>query len=159
MHPIFGNSDPNQVPQVPPTNNNIMTPGMPLQNQYNQNYMTPQATVSPMNTGYYQPQAQQQHIQETPDHSNLINYSNFNNFAGGQTQSQPQQAQSPPPNVPVAQEVREKAPLPEEFIYLQTVFEELKTQCVNRATNPVRCDHSKFVNRKFQFNLLAANET
>lgn len=35
-----------------------------------------------------------------------------------------------------------KAPLPEEFIYLQTVLEELRTQCIQTATNPVR---SKFL--------------
>lgn len=135
MHPIFGNSDPNAVPQVPPATNNILTPGMPLQNQYNQNYMVPQATVSP----YYQssPQQQQGVGNEMQDPSNnAINYSNFNNFAGAQPQVQ-QQQQTPQPSVSVAQEIVEKPPLPEEYIYLQTVLEELKTQCINRATNPV----------------------
>lgn len=30
-----------------------------------------------------------------------------------------------------------KAPIPEEYVYLQTVLNELKTQCSNTATNPV----------------------
>ncbi|KAG5677808.1 hypothetical protein PVAND_007535 [Polypedilum vanderplanki] len=136
MHPIFGSADVTPVPQVPTANNNVMTPGMPLQNQYNQNYMIPQATVNPMNmnTGSFYPSPQQQQpVQEVQDPNNLINYSNFNNFASVQTQMQPQQSQSPQPSVPA---VREKPPLPEEYIYLQTVLDELKTQCINRATNP-----------------------
>lgn len=32
-----------------------------------------------------------------------------------------------------------KAPIPEEYVYLQTVLNELKIQCINTATNPVRC--------------------
>lgn len=31
-----------------------------------------------------------------------------------------------------------KAPLPEEYVYLQTVFNELRQQCSNAANNPVR---------------------
>lgn len=34
-------------------------------------------------------------------------------------------------------EPKAKAPIPEEYVYLQTVFNELKTQCINTATNPV----------------------
>ena len=138
MHPIFGASDPNQVP---PATNNIMNPLMPGQNQYDQSYGTVQPpmqpTAAPMNvmnpTNFYQPQQQQQ--QQMPDNSNMINYQNFNSFAGGQQQQQQQEMPVQPP--PVQQVVKEKPPLPEEFIYLQTVLEELKTQCINRATNPV----------------------
>lgn len=138
MHPLFGNAE--QVPkQVPPANNvNMMTPGIAGQNQYygnDQNYMNSLPQAAPMSinqTGYYQqPQQPQQQMQDT---SNVINYQNFNNFAGAPQQISQQDAQSPPPTV---HEVKEKAPLPEEFIYLQTVLEELKTQCISRATNPV----------------------
>lgn len=164
MHPIFGSADVTPVPQVPTAN--VMNPGMPLQNQYNQNYMSspPQATVNPMNMntgGFYQPQQQQQQqqsSQEVQDPNNLINYSNFNNFAGGHAQMQPQQSQSPQPSVqsPV-QEIREKPPLPEEYIYLQTVLEELKTQCINRATNPVSSNISMKIFIYFKF-FITANE-
>lgn len=62
-------------------------------------------------------------------HEPQINYQNF------RTANVPQQQQQQPPPQPI---VKEKAPLPEQFIYLQTVFEELKTQCVQTAANPVR---------------------
>ncbi|KAL7047018.1 hypothetical protein ACKWTF_002766 [Chironomus riparius] len=135
MHPIFGASDPNQVPPA----NNMINPLMPAQNQYEQQsygtaqpptQMQPTAPMSVMNpTNFYQPQQQQQ--QQMPDNSNnMINYQNFNSFVGA-----PQQQEMPVQ--PTVQEVvKEKPPLPEEFIYLQTVLEELKTQCINRATNP-----------------------
>lgn len=48
-------------------------------------------------------------------------------------------AQAQEAQMPVKQEVpKEKPPLPEEYIYMQTVLEELKTQCINAATDPVR---------------------
>ena len=139
MHPIFGAADPNQVP--PSAAANVMNTGMPVQNQYDQSYgtappqsqMEPTAPMSIMNpTNFYQPQQQQQQMQ---DNSNMINYQNFNNFTGAPQQ---QQQQEMPMQPPVQEVVKEKPPLPEEFIYLQTVLEELKTQCINRATNPVR---------------------
>lgn len=46
-------------------------------------------------------------------------------------QPAPLQRQPEPP--------KEKPPLPEEYIYLQTVFEELKSQCLNSASDPVSC--------------------
>lgn len=137
MHPIFGVSDPNQVPP----SNNIMNPIMPGQNQYDQSYgtaaqspsqMQSTAPMSIMNpTNFYQPQQQQQ----MQDNSNLINYQNFNSFVGAPQQQQ--QKQEMPVQPAIQEVVNEKSPLPEEFIYLQTVLEELKTQCINRATNPV----------------------
>lgn len=48
---------------------------------------------------------------------------------------------SPPPAQvapPPAEPPKQKAPLPEEFIYLQTVFEELRRMCINVSNNPVR---------------------
>lgn len=45
-----------------------------------------------------------------------------------QTMQQPQRQPEPP---------KEKPPLPEEYIYLQTVLEELKTNCLNTANDPV----------------------
>lgn len=46
------------------------------------------------------------------------------------TQNQPTISRTPEPP-------KQKAPLPEEFIYLQTVLEELRTQCISAANNPV----------------------
>ncbi|XP_070494384.1 protein transport protein Sec31A isoform X2 [Chironomus tepperi] len=142
MHPIFGASDPNQVP---PANNMMnpamLNPAMPGQNQYDQSYgtsqpptqMQPAAPMNIMNpTNFYQPQQQQQ--PQMQDNSNMINYQNFNSFVGAPQQQQQQQEM--PVKPPVQEVVKEKPPLPEEFIYLQTVLEELKTQCINRATNP-----------------------
>lgn len=51
--------------------------------------------------------------------------------AMGNTQTPtPEPAAAPLPPQP-------KAPLPEEFVYLQTVFNELRQQCSNAAMNPV----------------------
>lgn len=40
-------------------------------------------------------------------------------------------------NVVTPEPPKQKAPIPEEYVYLQTVLNELKTQCSNTATNPV----------------------
>lgn len=47
-----------------------------------------------------------------------------------QLQGQPQKAPTPEPPKP-------KPPLPEEYVYLQTVFNELRVECINHANNPV----------------------
>ncbi|XP_058054599.1 protein transport protein Sec31A [Anopheles bellator] len=54
----------------------------------------------------------------------------------GQTQSDAFQAppQAAPPVVP--EPPKAKAPLPEQYVFMQTVFEELKRQCVEAAGNP-----------------------
>ncbi|XP_055625156.1 protein transport protein Sec31A isoform X2 [Toxorhynchites rutilus septentrionalis] len=87
--------------------------------------------------------------QQTPG---AINYQNFQQNLQYQ-QQQPQSAQSPansynnnfrqqPPSQPaqqipfVSEPPKQKLPIPEEYIYLQTVFEELKKQCINAAGNP-----------------------
>lgn len=49
----------------------------------------------------------------------------------------PPPAQAPPP----AEPPKQKAPLPEEFIYLQTVFEELRRLCIQTSNNPVSVFH------------------
>lgn len=57
-----------------------------------------------------------------------------------QAVSQPiQQHQQAPPPVVKPEVAKEKPPLPEEYIYLQTVLEELKSQCLNVAQDAVRC--------------------
>uniref|UniRef100_A0A1L8DVY5 Protein transport protein Sec31A n=1 Tax=Nyssomyia neivai TaxID=330878 RepID=A0A1L8DVY5_9DIPT len=51
-------------------------------------------------------------------------------------QGHPQQAPTPPQKVPTPEPPKPKAPIPEDQIYLQTVFNELRTQCCNAAANP-----------------------
>lgn len=63
-----------------------------------------------------------------------------------QTQSfathQQQQHQQPVRSNPTPEPVKQKPPLPEEYMYLQTVFNELRNQCINTATNPVCLFHN-----------------
>lgn len=83
-------------------------------------------------TGFYQPPQQQSNFQQPVAQ---VNYQNFqSNFNGNQ---QPQQTMSPPPPARVQSPPKQKLPIPEEFIYMQTVLEELKTQCIAAAGNPV----------------------
>jgi hypothetical protein len=130
MHPLFANAEPTQVP---PQNNMGMTDPMMNMNQgmYGQQHQQP-----PMNTGnsYYQPQ--QAHDPNIIN-NNQINYSNFSQFPGAQSGSAPMTYPIAEPVLPVKEVPREKPPLPEEFIHFQTVFEELKNQCITRANNPV----------------------
>lgn len=78
-----------------------------------------------------------------------LNYQNFQqNLPYQQQQQQLQQQQpganfnanfrqQPTPQPPAAPEPpKQKPPLPEEYIYLQTVFEELKKSCIAAAANP-----------------------
>lgn len=52
-----------------------------------------------------------------------------------QQQQFTQPAQQPQAVAP--EPVKQKPPLPEEYIYMQTVFNELRTQCCNATSNPV----------------------
>lgn len=52
-------------------------------------------------------------------------------------QQQQQQQYSQPPQVAAPEPVKQKPPLPEEYMYLQTVFNELRVQCSNATSNPV----------------------
>jgi len=56
----------------------------------------------------------------------------------GYPQQQPQQQYVPPVTpAKVAEPPKQKGPIPEEHMYLQTVFEELRNRCACTATNPV----------------------
>lgn len=123
---------PNQPSQVPAP----LFPGMQIQNQHtaDQNFQSlPQIyPVEGMNMdaarGYFQP----------PQSGNTVNYQNFNSFVSGSQQQFVPYAEDAIHPPPVEEETqKQKPPLPEEFIYLQTVFDELKTQCSIKATNPV----------------------
>uniref|UniRef100_U5EYS2 Protein transport protein Sec31A n=1 Tax=Corethrella appendiculata TaxID=1370023 RepID=U5EYS2_9DIPT len=75
-----------------------------------------------------QPQILQPQLQQ-------MNYQNFQ--TDPMHQQQQQQQQQPQRQQPVIPEPpKQKPPLPEEYVYLQTVFEELKKQCINTAGNP-----------------------
>lgn len=144
MHPLFANADPNQVPPQ----NTMMNPGMPDYMNMNQNQgMYGQPPSMNTSTQYYPQQQQQQQHQQTYDpnviNNNQINYSNFSNIQGAQQAEQMTYPIAEP--VQPAKEVpRAKPPLPEEFIHFQTVFEELKSHCINKANNPVNLNN--FVN-------------
>ncbi|XP_059607355.1 protein transport protein Sec31A isoform X2 [Phlebotomus argentipes] len=47
-----------------------------------------------------------------------------------------QPAATPPQKAPTPEPPKPKAPIPEEHIYMQTVLNELRNQCVNAAANP-----------------------
>lgn len=69
---------------------------------------------------------------------------NFGGIQQQQQQQQPQQSYGGPNQTPPQQirqaptpEPKPKQPLPEEYVYLQTVFEELRIQCIDQANNAV----------------------
>lgn len=117
-HPLFG-VDPNQNFNVQQQTN-----GYHQQEQYN-------ATNT---SGFYNPLEQQQPTLQ-PAQNNQQNFQqNFQNYGSSQPiaqSSNPTSASKSP------QPSQQKAPLPEEFIYLQTVLDELRKQCINSVTNPV----------------------
>uniref|UniRef100_A0A6B2EKZ1 Protein transport protein Sec31A n=1 Tax=Phlebotomus kandelakii TaxID=1109342 RepID=A0A6B2EKZ1_9DIPT len=85
----------------------------------------------------------------------MVPQQNFNYGAGGQFPPQQQQfsgqmtfqgapppapgyqqAPTPPRKAPTPEPPKPKAPIPEEHIYMQTVLNELRNQCINAASNP-----------------------
>lgn len=103
---------------------------------YQGTYMTPQLP----------PQQQQQMAHQLPPTGFPSQTQSF------QTQlptAQPTQFSQQPAQQPIAnpEPVKQKPPLPEEFIYLQTVFNELRTQCCNATNNPV----SSHINQSMTF--------
>lgn len=136
MHPLFGSAEQQQF-----SANDQMYQQQPAYG--GQQFAPVQGQVPPPTnnampqTGFYQPPQQPSSFQQPVAQ---VNYQNFQqNFNG---QQQPQQTMSPPPPVRVQSPPKQKLPIPEEFIYMQTVLEELKTQCIAAALNPV----SLFIN-------------
>lgn len=126
-HPLFG-SDPhaqhqNGYAEPPNQGYQYLTPQIPT--------MQPHQPI-PSATDIYQPQFQTHAVQPSSQQPLQTNYQ----------QNVPQQPMSPPP---VPEVPKAKAPIPEEYVYMQTVFNELKTQCASAATNPVRITHSKII--------------
>ncbi|XP_067626754.1 protein transport protein Sec31A isoform X3 [Eurosta solidaginis] len=136
-HPLFG-VDPNQnqngytdqygqYQPPPPTANSNMS----IQTQ----------TTAPGN--YYNPTLQQNNNVTTQQFPQQMN---FQTSAISQQSQQQQSWNTQPPNVgyteqpaPVQRQQeppKEKPPLPEEYIYLQTVLEELKSQCLTVTADP-----------------------
>lgn len=134
---MYGGQDMNQMP------NGLLDP-----NAQQQSYAAPPSMMTPiqpqqsfgMNAGpgaapppmHFQPQAvpnqpiQQQQYQFQPPQQTF----QPQGLPPMQQQQQPPKPQTPEPPKP-------KAPLPEEYVYMQTVFNELKLQCSNAAANPV----------------------
>lgn len=124
--------DPNahhqQSYQSPPS---MMTPMQPQFNagppQQPQQPMTFQPMVPPAASfNPYQPQQHAPPPQQT-----------FQPLAPIQQLQQQQQHIQPPPKPQTPEPPKSKAPLPEEYVYMQTVLNELKLQCSNAASNPV----------------------
>ncbi|XP_055849140.1 protein transport protein Sec31A [Episyrphus balteatus] len=119
-HPLFG-IDPNQ--------NGYLDPNAFYQNQV----MPPQASINQLS-----PQMPYNVIQQNnnlqPTHSNFpttpaANLTMYQQHTGYQELPAPVQQR-------VLETPLEKPTLPEEFIYMQTLFEELKTQCLAEASDP-----------------------
>lgn len=109
--------------------------------------------MTPQQTSYQQQQQPQQPFQppNTQYAAQPMQPTAYNNFAPPQSNAAPQfqtqfptavtqqqqQQQAPPQRLQTPEPPRPKEPLPEEFVYMQTVFNELKQQCTNAAGNPV----------------------
>ncbi|XP_055916700.1 protein transport protein Sec31A [Eupeodes corollae] len=117
-HPIFG-IDPKQNVYLDPSAN-YQNQTMPPQTNFNEQ-SPPQVpyNVIQQNNNLLPKQTQYQA-------DNSIVYQQHTGY-----QEQPAQVQRRVPEIP-----KEKPTLPEEFIYMQTVFEELKTQCLKAASDP-----------------------
>lgn len=74
-------------------------------------------------------------------------------------QAQPQ-PQAPPAAPPTPEPVKQKLPIPEEYMYMQTVFNELRVECINSAVNPVSFSFPNTKERcTFFFGFFLANQT
>lgn len=104
-----------------PNNNGVMPGQPPLQNAFQPMAMN------------YQHQMANQNVNNNNLQQNMPPTWNT-----GITGAQQQQAQPATVNSAKVEAVKTKPPLPEEYSYLHTVLEELKTQCLNKATDPVR---------------------
>ncbi|XP_061393011.1 protein transport protein Sec31A [Musca vetustissima] len=154
-HPLFG-VDPNQNQNgymdpnaqyqqggMPPPNQqpmNVLNPAQPPQmgSYYNpatamqNNNMPPQQQNMNFQTSAIPQQQQQQQPQQMPQWQTqptqgMVGGVGYNDQLQQQQQQPPQRQPEPP---------KQKPPLPEEYIYLQTVLEELKTNCLNATNDP-----------------------
>ncbi|XP_030387953.1 protein transport protein Sec31A isoform X2 [Scaptodrosophila lebanonensis] len=130
LHPLFGTDpnknqngyvDPNQYQAMPPpaSGNTYYNPATVNNNSQQQTFPAPQQQQPNFQTSAIQNQQQQWQGQQ---HQQTIGYTEH------PAPIQQQQRQAPPP--------KEKPPLPEEYIYLQTVLEELKKQCLSATQDP-----------------------
>jgi len=133
-HPIFGTMDSNQ--------NGYMNPN----SQYPQSNLSSGPQVfNPTPT--QQPLQQQQPLDNQNYFSSGPNQMNFKTQAISnqgyhqqsqdimQQQQQPQQQQHSMQQQRQPETPKQKPPLPEEYMYMQTVLEELKSQCLNVASD------------------------
>lgn len=106
----------------PPSIFNPAAMGQPQQQQ--------QQIPGAINYQNFQQTLPQQQQQMSVPQQNNFNATNFRQQPGGGQQNT--QAAPPVPEPP-----KQKAPIPEEYVFLQTVFEELKKHCIAAAANPV----------------------
>ncbi|XP_065074343.1 protein transport protein Sec31A [Ochlerotatus camptorhynchus] len=121
---------PTGTPGLPPQQPAIFNPAMagsqPQQQTGVVNYQNFQ-----QNLPYQQQQQQQQQQQPLQQQQQQQQQPGANFNANYRQQPTPQPAAPVVPEPP-----KQKPPLPEEYIYLQTVFEELKKNCIDAAGNP-----------------------
>lgn len=86
--------------------------------------------MAPVNNGYGEPPAGPYGQMAPP-----MQQQQMNRFP--MVTQQYQQQQQPPQQQAPADPPKQKPPVPEEHMYLQTVFDELKNQCTCAANNPV----------------------
>ncbi|XP_037949907.1 protein transport protein Sec31A isoform X2 [Teleopsis dalmanni] len=135
-HPLFG-VDPNQ------NQNGYMDPNAGYQNNAMSGMPPPIPTG---NMGGYLNPAANATIQQNNNPIGNRPYPQQTNFAPTGVPTQPQTWNTQTQNVgyieqpaPIQRQPeppKEKPPLPEEYIYLQTVLEELKNQCLTAASDP-----------------------
>ncbi|XP_017468376.1 PREDICTED: protein transport protein Sec31A isoform X2 [Rhagoletis zephyria] len=144
-HPLFGvdpNQNQNQNGYMDPYNQ-YQNPGMPPPpTSSNSNLLNPMQGAGP--GAYYNPTQAQNNNMPTQQFPQQINFQTSAIPQQQQQQQQPWNTQTqnmgyteqPAPVQREPEPPKEKPPLPEEYIYLQTVLEELKNQCLAVTTDP-----------------------
>ncbi|XP_063695964.1 protein transport protein Sec31A [Culicoides brevitarsis] len=128
-HPLFGVADTNQG-QNGYMQQDLQPQTYGMQNPMQQNFGMQQPMQPVMQPASVPAPVQQNFNQGFPPQVQFQQ-----NFQQPQQQQQQQANVAAPPPPQVAPEPQ-KAPLPEEYIYLQTVFEELRTMCIKATSNP-----------------------
>lgn len=145
-----------RAPSIDATHNNVITcplsGGQPAtqnfgQNGYTEQHAPPtsyQGTVfTPQQNPTHIPSMAQQQIGgpagNQPTFQTQLPQAQFNTMPTQSFGQQPPSTMADQTTTRVAtpELPKAKAPIPEEYVYLQTVLNELKIQCINTATNPV----------------------
>ncbi|KAH8277557.1 hypothetical protein KR018_000691 [Drosophila ironensis] len=136
LHPLFpvdpnqnqnGYMDPNQYQNAPPSGGALNTYYSPAAFNNNAQQLQQQQP-------YFQPQQQSLNVQQPGNLSQGAPMQQ--NWQGGQQTIGYTEQPAPIQQQRVPEPPKEKPPLPEEYIYLQTVLEELKNRCLSATNDP-----------------------